>query len=872
MKPIQLLQLAALVLLALVLTACGATQRANLPAAPAAQGGGPATEVAPIHPLPGLQGGVMSGVMVDETPRFWLVEFDEPALEERGSRAVHARERAEFRRSAALAGIDYHTRFDFQRLWNGISIRVDRDQLPAIAGLPGVRAIWPVEEIPIPETQDVLDPDLAFALAMTGADVAQRELGLTGRGLRVAIMDTGIDYNHPDLGGGWGNRVVTGWDFVGDAFNPGLGNLVPIPDPSPMDCNGHGTHVAGIVGARGAVTGVAPGVVFGAYKVFGCEGSTFSDIMIAAMERALDDRMDILNMSIGAAFQWPQHPTARASDHLVRRGMVVVASIGNNGPQGVYSASAPGVGARVIGVASVDNTHLQLPLFTITPDGRQIGYGSAAAAPPAPTIGSFPMARTGTVTSPADACVPIALDLAGQVALIRRGGCTFHTKALNAQNAGALAVALYNDRPGRFSPTVAGTPMITIPVVAISDVDGALIDSRLAVGPVSMTWTDLTVAIAIPTGGLTSSFSSFGLAPDLSLKPDITAPGGFIRSTFPLALGGYATLSGTSMSAPHVAGAVALLLERHPNTPAQAVRGILQNSARPVLWWGNPALGLLDNVHRQGAGLLAIPATVTSTVKVEPAKLALGESEAGPATRLLTIENNSTTEVTYNLSHSPALSTAGTTFVPTFVTGFATVTFSPATITVPAEGSANVEVTITSNPALAARAQYGGYIVFTPVGPGDTLRVPYAGFQGDYQSIIALAPGPFRMPWLARLSAGVFSNQPGGATFTMTGGDIPFLLVHLAHHVRILRAEVFEAGQGRAWRRAFNFEFVGRNATPTGFFALPWDGTTLRGRHFRTVPDGSYVVRISILKALGDDNNPAHWETWTSPVITIDRP
>jgi subtilisin family serine protease len=161
---------------------------------------------------------------------------------------------------------------------------------------------------------------------MTGADFVQNTLGFTGKGIKVAIMDTGIDYDNPDLGGcfGRGCRVFTGWDFVGDAYNADSSSLLysptPVPDANPDDCNGHGTHVSGIVGANGVVKGVAPDVRFGAYRVFGCNGSTEADIMLAAMERALADHMDILNMSIGSAFTWPQYPTAVAADRLVRGG------------------------------------------------------------------------------------------------------------------------------------------------------------------------------------------------------------------------------------------------------------------------------------------------------------------------------------------------------------------------------------------------------------------------------------------------------------------------------------------------------------------------------------------------------------------------
>jgi len=165
------------------------------------------------------------------------------------------------------------------------------------------------------------------------------------------------------------------------------------------------------------------------------------------------------------------------------------------------------------------------------------------------------MARTGTATSTADACTPLSPgSLSGKVALIRRGTCSFYLKSRNAQLAGAVAVILYNNVSGRLGATVAGNPPIAIPVGGISDTEGVLINNRLAAGSVTMTWTNQLFPFPNATGGLISSFSSFGLSPDLALKPDIGAPGGFIRSTFPLALGGYAILSGTSMASPHVAG------------------------------------------------------------------------------------------------------------------------------------------------------------------------------------------------------------------------------------------------------------------------------------------------------------------------------
>ncbi len=831
------------------------------------------TPLEPLQAAPSAE----TGEMIDETPGLWFVELSGVPAADGGDLKALKQEKADFRAAAKRAGLKYTERFAFDTLWNGFSISVDSSQLGKLTRIAGVKAIYPVVAIPRPVVSEVTDPELFTALAMTGADIAQSELGYTGAGVKVAVMDTGIDYDHPDLGGcfGPGCRVAYGYDFVGDAYNadPAAAsyNPVPLPDPDPDDCAGHGTHVAGIIGANGAVKGVAPDVTFGAYRVFGCQGSTESDIMIAAMEAALADGMQILNMSIGSAFQWPQYPTAMASNRLVNKGMVVVASIGNSGDSGLYAAGAPGLGEKVIGTASFDNTHVALTTFTISPDNAQIGYAPATGAPLPPTSGTYPMARTGTATSTADACTPLpAGSLAGQVVLIRRGTCSFYIKSTNAQNAGAAAVVLYNNAAGRFSPTVAGTPPVTIPVVAISAAEGVLINNRLAAGPVEMTWTDQTGTFLNPTGGLISSFSSYGLSPDLTLKPDIAAPGGLIYSTYPLELGGYGTLSGTSMASPHVAGAAALLLQARPNTPAQAVRGILQNSADPKNWWGNPGLGFLDNVHRQGAGMLDIDDAILSTTKIEPAKISLGESEMGPYTQTLYVENHSNMEVTYDLSYVNALSTGGI-ITPSFFLSDAGVTFSSPSLIVPANGTAAVDATI--SPATGpVNGQYGGYIVFTPQGGGPVYRVPYAGFVGDYQAIQVLVPTANGFPWLAKLSGSSYLKQASGAIYSMTSGDIPYFLVHLDHQSRLMRMEVYDAISGKAWHRAFEEEYMPRNSTTTGFFAFSFDGTTTAGKRVYTLPDGQYVIKLSILKALGDPANPAHWETWTSPMFVIDRP
>ncbi len=850
-----------------------------------------AAVVAPLS----AQNAPVSSISADsadnETPQLWFVEFASLPSGAGGSKNTAKAERDAFSRAARAAGIRYQERRSFGTLWNGISVAVKPAELARISRMPEVKNVYPVDIYQLPSPGEDNLPQLSTAVAMTGANIVQAS-GLTGIGIRVGVIDTGIDIDHPDLGGLGVNgttpfptaKIPFGYDFVGDAWQAGV-SLDPVPDSNPDDTNGHGTHVAGIVGANGVIKGVAPGVTLGAYRVFGTTGSTTADIMLAAMEMALADGMHVVNMSIGSAFQWPQYPTAVAADRLVDSGVVVVCSIGNSGANGIFSASAPGVGANVIGVASFENTHNELRIFTVSPDASPIGYNTATGAPLAPRSGTMPLARTGTPASTNDAGLPLPPgSLVGRAALIRRGTTGFYLKALNAQNAGAIAVVLYNNAPGRISPTVtpptATDPVITIPVVAVSAADGILLNNRIAAGPTSMTWTGSTAIFPAPpsVAGLIASSSSYGLAPDLSIKPDIGAPGGNIYSTYPLELGGAVSISGTSMASPHVAGAAALYLQAHPGTAASAMRGVLLNTAQPKAWWGNPGLGSLDNVHRQGAGMLAIDRALSARGDVAPAKLALGESAAGPATRTLTIRNQGGMPVTYSPSHIAALSTGANSFSPTFSTSNAMATFNLASISVPAGGSATVSVTV-APPAAPINGVYGGYLLFTPSDGGEVLRVPYGGFVGDYQSVQVLTPTVNGFPWLARLVNGSYVNQPAGGVYTMVGEDIPLLLVHFDRPSRALDLTIYDAVSGKpvhpVFHTAFREEYLPRNATASGFFALEWDGTRDHNNgndRTKLVPNGRYVLKMTVLKALGDPANPAHLETWTSPVITIARP
>ncbi|MDN3543014.1 S8 family serine peptidase [Kinneretia asaccharophila] len=852
-----------------------------------------------------------------ESSQLWFVELAGRPVADGASLAAVQAEQNAFRAAASQARLQYTERRAFNSLFNGLAVSVSAAERAKLARMAGVKALHPIEVVHAPTPEQVAGSvqDLNRALALSRADVAQNSLGLTGAGIKVGIIDSGIDIDHPAFGGSGSNgstpfpsaRIVAGWDFVGDSFNAdptsASYNPTPTPDARPDDCGGHGTHVAGIVGANGGgLKGVAPDVKLGAYRVFGCNGSTTSDIILAALEQALADGMQVINQSLGASRQWPQYPTAQASARLARKGVVMVASIGNSGPggsqpDGLYAAGAPGVGDGVIGVASFDNAQTSFKV-----GGTPYGYNPASGVPLPPLSGGALMARTGAANQPdlaitaPDACSPLPEgSLSGRIALIRRGSCGFYNKAFNAQAAGAVAVVLYNNQPGAVNanaaPNPPNAPAVTIPVVGITAAQGKVLHDAIGAGDTLLSWTGDSVGYPFGTGGLISGFSSFGLAADLSFKPDIGGPGGGIYSAYPLEAGGYATLSGTSMSAPHVAGVAALVLQAIPTSatgrdsvivgrnapPAINMHTRLLNTAKPKAWSGNPASGLLDHSFRQGAGMVDVVAAVQSQQFVLPAKISTGESQAGPTVQRLTIRNDAAVPVTYQLGHTAGVAArknnanTGASYAPTgYDNAPATVSFSSPTVVVPAKGTASVTVTIAANAALQDSSLYGGYITLTPQGDGSPIQVPYAGFKGDYQALQVLSPGTSGFPWLARLNTATnqFQRQTEAASFTMVGSDVPYVLLHLDHQPRTLKVEALDAAT-LAPRGVISEEhFLGRSGTPNGFQSSAWNGTTSQG----TLPNGNYLIRVSVLKALGNAAEPSHWETWNSVPVQIARP
>ncbi|MEU9464067.1 S8 family serine peptidase [Streptomyces sp. NPDC048312] len=638
-------------------------------------------------------------------------------------RALDARQ-ATFLGSAKNAGLHPSATRRLGLLIDAVAMTVPASEVGRLSALPGVTAVHP-------DTRVLTKTDVSVPLIGAPAVWRREDPGkgrVDGTGTTVAILDSGIDYTHPDLGGGLGkgHKVVGGHDFVNG-------------DDDPMDDNGHGTHVAGIVAARaaakGGITGVAPGADLLAYKVMDADGSGYTSDIIAGIEAASDPanphRADVINLSLGGPGDGTD-PLGRAATAAVRAGVVVVAAAGNEGP-GAGTVSSPATADGVIAVGA-STSNVRLPSAYLAgekPELIQSYRGILSANPPERPV-TAPLVDVGEGT-PED--WERAGDVRGKVVrarmLVAADAQYLTASALEwAQEAerrgaiGVLAGLPGNDGPVfaagaagearppevRPEPGVAQVPssparidasgdslrMDHLVVMGIDSTQYTELSSRLAAGKVSVTLrgTDTTDRIA--------SFSSRGPSPSFGLKPDLVAPGVEIRSTMSKALYGPGEyrMSGTSMAAPHVAGAAALLRRLHPGRTPAGIKASLVGTAEPLSGSGPTT---------QGSGRLDVAAAASATLGAAPASVSFGLADLSGrkvgGTAKVTLRNSGRRPVTASLrTDGPA-------------------TVSPRRVTVPAGRTATVTVSLrVARPD--TDTEIGGRVTATP-DRGPAIRVPY---------------------------------------------------------------------------------------------------------------------------------------------------
>ncbi|MEH7415890.1 S8 family serine peptidase [Neobacillus drentensis] len=440
---------------------------------------------------------------------------------------------------------------------------------------------------------------------------------LTGKGITVGVIDTGVDYTHPDLK----SNYAGGHDLVDN-------------DRDPMETLAvgkatiHGTHVAGIIAANGKVKGVAPEAKIVAYRALGPGGGGTTEQVLAAIEQAIKDKVDVMNLSLGNDINGPDLPISLALNRAVDKGIVAVAASGNSGPN-VWTVGSPGTASKAISVGASTPT-MKIPSLIIE--------GSRQPVRIQPLDGSADWGLDRSLEL-ADGGLGRKEDLhhvQGKMVLIKRGTITFTKKAKNAYEAGAKAVLIYNNLSGSFMGNL-DTPM-TIPVGALAMGDGVILQKGLKEKSVAA-----RVLISEERDRL-ADFSSRGpVTGTWEIKPDIVAPGVAINSTIP---GGYLSLQGTSMAAPHVAGACALIKQAHPEwTPAQ-IKASLMNTAKPI----GPNPNTLYRTYEQGAGRIQVDDAIQTKSLVTPSSLRFGKytEENDSHKAIVKIENKSERTVHYS--------------------------------------------------------------------------------------------------------------------------------------------------------------------------------------------------------------------------------
>ncbi|MFJ7685014.1 S8 family serine peptidase [Peribacillus butanolivorans] len=608
---------------------------------------------------------------------------------------------------------------------------------------------YEVKVEPPVKTKEAIEPKMADSIPQIGVDKLHAE-NITGKGIKVGVLDTGIDYNHPDLK----EAYKGGYDFVDNDADPMETTYEDwIKEGKPtvpgyMYYTNHGSHVAGTIAAQKknnvdyAVKGVAPEVDLYAYRVLGPWGGGYTEGILAGIDKAIEDGMDVINMSLGAQTNDPLYATSVAVNNAMLSGLVTVVAAGNAGPN-EKTLGSPGTAALGISVGASDAS-MSIPAFNGSASTEKFENMQLLGKDFSDRLEELQGKSLPIVFAGLGKATDFAgKDVRGKIALIQRGELAFDEKIKNAKNAGAKSVIVYNNVDGQI-PAYLGEAVGLIPSFRLSKADG---ERLKGLGEGSFTFETLNNTKT--EGDHLADFSSRGpVNGNYDIKPDVVAPGVSIFSTTPEFINdpqdginygnAYVRMSGTSMATPHVAGAAALILQEHPEYTPFDVKAALMNTSNDLK--GN------NSVYEVGAGRIdAYQAVHTDTsIKVwdktkniengnvveideQTGSIVFGRyykkgNEPIEASKKVTVQNNSQEEKSFKLEVEYHGERKG---IQDAVKNGVKVAV-PSSITVGGGQVQELQPKITI-PTSAAAGRYEGYIHVTNTNnPDETYQIPFA--------------------------------------------------------------------------------------------------------------------------------------------------
>ena len=432
-----------------------------------------------------------------------------------------------------------------------------------------------------------------------------KQLGFTGKGVKIGVIDTGINLNHPDFfNQDQTSRFLKGYDFVDN-------------DTVPQDTNGHGTQVTGIIAADGQLKGIAPMTEIFSYRVSSDGESVPSNLIIKAINQAIEDKVDIINISLGV--NMTHNKIDEAVNNAINQGIVVVAAAGNSGPE-KSTIGSPARNPNAITVGATYNNQDSSMVSTLVVGETQFQV--------------LPMLGTDIISDPISADIIFGkysrdndfddIDVRGKIVLAERGGelneiVFFSDKEIFASKNGAKGLIVYNNQPGIFfgeliHEYVSADYYPSIPTVSMTREEG------LELKKILETETSGTLNI-FNHPDFIATFSSRGPVSPFYQKPDLVAPGVFVNTTSLKNF--YNITSGTSYAAPHVSGAIALLLEKNPDLTPQEIKSILVTTSNIITDQYNKEF----EFNAGGAGRIDLKKAFNSKLIFEPPKLIFNLSE-----------------------------------------------------------------------------------------------------------------------------------------------------------------------------------------------------------------------------------------------------